>query len=78
MDADTREMFGLILGKLDAMDKRLDAMETRQTEIFEVVKSIEHSNQVHKAEIDSLNIRTVHIEGTINAVGDAFNKRKAV
>ena len=40
--------------------------------------AIEHSNQVHKAEIDNLNIRVSHTEGTLSAVGDAFNKRKVV
>ena len=71
MDKETKGMLDLILNKLNAM-------ETRQDEIYQVVKAIEHTNQVHKAEIDSLNIRVSHAEGTLSAVGDAFNKRKVV
>ena len=36
-------------------------MEKRQDEIFEVVKAIEHSNNTHKAEIDNLTYRIVHV-----------------
>ena len=44
-------MFELISNKLDGID-------SRQDEIFKVVKAIEHANQVHKAEIDSVKVMT--------------------
>ena len=64
--------------RLDAMDQRIFSLERRQDEIFEVVKAIEHSNQVFKAEMDNANIRLSHLEGTLNAVGETINKRKIV
>ncbi len=64
--------------RLDAMDQRIFSLERRQDEIFEVVKAIEHSNQVFKAEMDSVNLRISHVEGTLNAVGETINKRKIV
>ena len=90
MDNETKEMFNLVLKKLgtidnrldtidnrlDTMDNRLTSVEKRQDEIFTVVKAIEHSNQVLKAEFDNFNLRVSHLEGTINAVGELINKRR--
>ncbi len=78
MDKETKGMFEQVLNMIGIVDKRMKVMETRQEEIFNVVKSIEHSNQVHKAEIDNVNIRLAYAEGTLNAVSDAFDKRKVV
>jgi hypothetical protein len=41
MDSETREMFGLIISRLDKIDSRFDAMESRQVETFQIVKAIE-------------------------------------
>ncbi len=64
MDKETREMFELIINKLDRVGSRLDGVESRQNEIFHVVKVIEHANKVHKAEIDSVKVMTDYHEGT--------------
>ncbi len=84
MDKETREMFGLVLDKLEGiekkqegMEKRQESMEKRQDEIFEVVKAIEHSNNARKAEIDNLTHRIAHVEGTVNGVAEFIQKRKA-
>ncbi len=71
MDNETREMFELISNKLDGID-------SRQDEIFKVVKAIEHANQVHKAEIDSVKVMTDYHEGTFNHIGKITNSRKVV
>lgn len=42
MDKEAKQMLDLIMEKLDNMEKRQD-------EIYSVVKSIEHSNNVRKA-----------------------------
>ena len=85
MDNDTKKMFELVLNKLDKMDTRLDKMDTRldnmdsrQDEIYQVVKAIEHSNQVHRAELDNVKFRTSYLEGTINDIGGVINSRKAI
>lgn len=70
MDKETREMFELVLDKLEGMEKRQD-------EIFEVAKAIEHSNNARKAEIDNLTHRIAHVEGTVNGVAEFIQKRKA-
>lgn len=85
MDNETRKMFELVLKKLDSIEIRLDSVEngqvsmkTRQDEIYEIVNAIEHSNNVHKAEIDNINVRTAYVEGTVNGIGEFINQRKAV
>ena len=78
MEKELKEMLGLILNKLDGLESRMDRLESRQDEIYLVVKAIEHSNQVHGAEIDNLKFKVSHMEGTINAVGDVITTRKAI
>jgi hypothetical protein len=78
MDSETREMFGLIISRLDKIDSRFDAMESRQVETFQIVKAIEHANQVHKAEIDRVKVMTDFHEGTFTQIGNVINSRKAV
>lgn len=72
------EMLGLILSKLDGIVSRLDRLESRQDEIYLVVKAIEHNNQVHGAEIDNLKFKVHYFEGTLNAVGEVITSRIAI
>lgn len=99
MDEDIKQMFDVIMQKLENiekrqanmeksqanmeisqenMEKRQVSMEKRQDEIFTVVKAIEHSNNIHKAEIDNLTYKVAHIEGTINKVGDVIESSRAI
>jgi len=71
MEKELKEMLGLILNQLDGL-------ESRQDEIYIVVKAIEHNNLVHGAEIDNLKFKASHIEGTINAVGNLITTRMAI
>ena len=61
----------------ESMEKRLESMEKRQDEIFEVVKAIEHSNSIHKAEMDNLTYKVAYVEGTVDGVGEFIQERKA-
>lgn len=77
MDKEIKQMFEIILNKLDnieknqdGMRKRQELMEIRQDEIFELVKAIEHSNKVKTAEIDNLNLKVARIEGIITGIGE--------
>ena len=57
---------------------RLSSMETRQDEIFQVVRAIEHSNQVGKSELDSHNIRIAKVEGKLKKVAKAYNEEAEI
>lgn len=71
MDKETKQMFELII-------KKLENMEKRQDEIFSVVNAIENSNTIHKAEIDNLTYKIAHTEGTVNKIGDVIIESKAI
>ncbi|HBP65119.1 MAG TPA: M domain protein [Desulfosporosinus sp.] len=92
MDNEIKEMFGVILNKLNGIESRIDRIElrmdkfelrmnkldSRQDEIFLVVKAIEHNNTVHGAEIDTIKFKVHHLDGTFNAIGEVITSRKAV
>lgn len=78
MDNETKSMFELVLQKLDKIENRMETMESRQDEIYSVVKAIEHSNNVRKAEIDNLTYKVAHVEGTVNGVGELIQSRRSI
>ena len=85
MENETKNMFEMLMKKLDAiqesqksMDERQKNMKIRQEEIFSVVSAIEHSNTTHKAEIDNITYKVAHTEGTINKNGNVINESRAV
>ncbi len=49
-------------------------IEARQDEIYQVVRAIEHSNQVGRSELDSQNIRISKLEGKFKRVAKAYNE----
>lgn len=92
MDHEIKEMFGVILSKLNGIESRIDRIElrmdkfelrmskldSRQDEIFLIVKAIEHNNTGHGAEIDNIKFKVHHLDGTFNAMGEVITSRKAV
>ncbi|MDA8211606.1 MAG: hypothetical protein M0021_06990 [Clostridia bacterium] len=54
--------------------EKLSAMETRQNEIYQVVRAIEHSNNVGKAELDDHNIRIAKNEVTLKKVARVIDE----
>jgi len=51
MDNETKNMFEMLMGKLDTISESQKNMEIRQDEIFSIVKAIEHSNTTHKEDL---------------------------
>ncbi|HEY9061991.1 MAG TPA: M domain protein [Pseudobacteroides sp.] len=71
----------LVLQKLSNIEERQNNMETslsnlekRQDEIYQVVKAIEHSNQVGKAEIDRHEFRISKVEGKFKKVSKILDE----
>ncbi|MDD3315591.1 MAG: hypothetical protein PHX16_02845 [Syntrophaceticus sp.] len=60
--------------RIGNMETRMDHMEIRQDEIYQVVKAIEHSNQVGRAEMDSQNVRLATVEGKLKKVGEVLSE----
>lgn len=59
------------VGELKEGQKRIEA---RQDEIYQVVRAIEHSNQVGRSELDNQNIRIAKLEGKFKKVAKAYNE----
>ena len=76
MKGEMREVKGEVQemkGDINSIKESQRNMEIRQDEIFQVVKALEHSNQVRKAELDSQNIRLSKVEGKQKRVAKAYN-----
>ena len=63
-----------VLNKLSTVETDIKDIKTRQDEIYQVVRAIEHSNNVGKSELDSHNIRIAKVEGKIKKVAKAYNE----
>ena len=66
---DNNEFQRLVLEKFSELGSRLDAIETRQNEIYQIVTAIDHSNQVGKAELDRHEFKIAKVEGKLKKVG---------
>lgn len=60
------------------LETRMESVETRQDEIFQVVKAIEHSNQVGRSELDNHKVRISKLEGKFKKVAKAFNEEAGI
>lgn len=50
----------------------LENIETRQDEIYRIATSIEHSNQVLKAEVDNMKVKMAKAEGNFTRMKEAI------
>jgi DNA repair ATPase RecN len=60
--------------RLDNMESRLDNMESRLDEIYQVLRAIEHSNQVGKSEMDGQGTRLAKVEGKLRQAAKVFTE----
>ncbi len=77
LDAFQRELrqFGERQDKVSAkQNELLKSLSTRQDEMYQVLRSIEHSNNAGKAELDSHNVRVSKIEGKMKKVAKAWQE----
>jgi chromosome segregation ATPase len=45
------------------MDSNINSIESQQKENTQILKALEHASQVHKAELDNLNIQVAKLSG---------------
>ena len=50
------------------LDEKLNPITIRQDEIYQVVKALEHSAEVNKAEQDKMSNDIAHIKGDVEAL----------
>jgi cell shape-determining protein MreC len=69
---DNNKMLEKILNKIESMDSQLK-------ENTSILRSLEHASQVHKAELDKLNIQVAKLSGNeekIKKLEENFNKHE--
>jgi len=65
LDRETKQMFELVLKKLDSMEKRFDSMETRQDEMYLLFRSLEENVKVTRAEQEKATYILADMQGKI-------------
>jgi len=58
----SNELLNKIIDKLDSMDKRLEAMEGRQDEMYQILRGLEENKEINKAKIDKLEVEVRHLK----------------
>ena len=69
------EMMGQVLSevkalseKVDKLDKKVSILELKQEESYQILKALEHSAQINKAEHDNMNNDIAHIKGDVASI----------
>ncbi|SHK21098.1 hypothetical protein SAMN02745248_02048 [Hathewaya proteolytica DSM 3090] len=75
MDSETKQMFELIIGKLDKMDARLDTVEKTQKamvvkidELYAIARATEENIKVTRAEQEKIAFQMANIQGKVNSL----------
>ena len=63
-----KQDFKIINVKLDGLENKFSGLESRQDKMFQVVKGLEHSAEVNKAEQDKISNDIVHIKGDVEGL----------
>ncbi|MBU7007184.1 hypothetical protein [Phosphitispora fastidiosa] len=72
--------------KMDGMESKMDGMESKLNELYERKDKIDeshewlsamhYSNQVHKAEVDRLNLKVATVEGALVGMSNSLDPFK--
>lgn len=85
MDKETKQMFDLILNKLDGMDKRLDGMnkrldgmDKRLDEMYIMQRAMEENIKVTRAEQEKMMYIVSDIQGKLTTLTEEVNVHEKV
>ncbi len=67
------ERVGCLEEEVSSVKVELKSIKTRQDEIYNVVKAVEHSNNVGKAELDKHNFRLARLEGRFKQIARVYD-----
>ena len=59
--------------KVDKLDSRVGSLETKVDENTQILRALEHKADIHKAELDKLNIKVTKIDGKLVNITDDIN-----
>ena len=60
--------FDTLEGKVDALEGKVDALQIQTKENTEILKALQHSAEVNKAEHDKMTNDIAHIKGDIESI----------
>lgn len=63
-----------ILKILESMQSQINGLQSQSSEDTQILKSLEHNSQVHKAEIDKLNHHVAELQGTMKNICDKMDE----
>lgn len=78
MDKETKQMFELVLQKLDNMEKKQDNMEKKQEEMYLIQRSLEENIKVTRAEQDKMTYILSDIQGKVTKLTEKVDEHEAV
>lgn len=67
------DRFDKLEGRFDKLEGRFDSLEIQVRENTQILKALEHSAQVNKAEHDKMNIEMAKFNGTLKSVQNALS-----
>lgn len=65
MDKETKQMFDLILQKLDGIDKRQENMEKSQGEMYIMQRGLEENAKVTRAQQEKMSYMLADVQGIV-------------
>lgn len=85
MDKDTKQMFELILNKIDGVDKRLsgmeqrlDGIEKRQDEMYIMQRNLEENAKMNSAERSKMMYAILDIQGKVTKLTEEVDEHDKV
>ncbi|MBB6624667.1 hypothetical protein [Clostridium gasigenes] len=68
MDKEILEILKSMQDGIKRLESKFDGLEQGQKEIYQIVKALEHSSEVNKAEHDSMSNDIAQIKGDVSAI----------
>lgn len=78
MDKETKQMFELILNKLDSMENKLDNMGKRQDEMYIMQRGLEENIKVIRAEQDKMMYIIADIQGKVTKLTEEVEEHENI
>ena len=78
MDKESKQMFELILNKLDGMNQRFDGIDKRQDEMYVLLRGLEENAKVTRAEQEKMMYTIVDIQGKVTKLTEEVQEHDTV
>jgi len=70
----TNERLDNIESRFNTLESKFDGLQPQVQENTQILKALEHSSEVHKAEIDNLTHTVAEISGDVKSIKSAVTK----